>query len=76
MSHSYTARHGTHFNFNGDFSGEVTVHAPGPAESNRPTIAIPAADLLELAAEAVRRRRISALESATPDELLFDGDDE
>lgn len=72
MSHTYTAKGGTTFSYNSDFSGvvrigEIIIVAGELAE-------IPAQDLLEFVAECyVLPRKIEQLENAEVDELLFGG---
>ena len=53
--------------FNGDFSGDVELRAPGTPTQ---VTSVPFTVLQEIVAEKVRRDRIAALEEASPDELL------
>lgn len=64
--HTFVGPHGTRFHHNGDFSGFVSI-----AKEGERLVDIPAQDLLALAAAYVRMNRITALESASADELLL-----
>ena len=66
MSHNLTIQ-GHTANFNGDFSGEVIIWLP----QGRGSFAVPFVVLETIVAEKVRRQRISALEDASPSELLL-----
>ncbi len=52
-------------NFNGDFSGDVIIYGPDGEVHT-----IPFYVLAELVAECVRSERITALENASPRDLL------
>lgn len=53
--------------FNGDFSGDIELHAPGfPTGVTK----VPFEVLAEVVAEKVRRDRISELENASAEEIL------
>ncbi|KKN13803.1 hypothetical protein LCGC14_1002510 [marine sediment metagenome] len=63
--HSYGGRHGTIFNFNSDFSGDIII-TRGDKD-----FYIPADDILELVAHCyVARNRISVIENMSHKELL------
>ncbi len=63
--HSYGGRHGTIFNFNSDFSGDITISREGKE------ISIPANDILELVAyKYLTHKRIERIESMDYRELL------
>ena len=66
--HTLIAEEGTHFTYNGDFSGEVFVKV-GDSEGTR-QIKVPAHDLLRFAARYVLGQRIERLEDKTWQELL------
>ncbi len=67
MSHTTKANYVTFFH-NGDFSGEVQING---ATIDGGTVEIDFEDLKILFAEYLRSKLISAVESASCDELLF-----
>ena len=64
--HTFKARQGTVFNYNGDMSGGIYIKYKD-AES---MTLIPASDLLEFVAEHIRSKRIEKIESMTTKEIL------
>lgn len=62
---SYEASGGTHFNYNGDFSGDVHICA-----IENEWMAIPFEDMKELVVEWIRQTNIRFLENATTEEIL------
>jgi hypothetical protein len=68
MSHTTRAGQGTLFIYNGDYSGDVTIHAPdGQGETE-----VPFADLRELIFGYLRAQRIERAEQASDDEFEKD----
>lgn len=65
--HTLIAEEGTHFTYNGDFSGEVFVSVDGKGAQQ---IKVPAHDLLRFAALYVHSERAAKLDDKTWQELL------
>lgn len=65
VMHSFVGENGTWFNYNSDLSGEVLIHAEKLGQ-----VSINGDDLMEFAAEMVRRRRLSQLEDMPWQDLL------
>lgn len=68
--HYFQGPHGTHFNYNGGFDGEVIIRKEFK-DGRQPTIEIPMDDILALVAEYIRQHRISALEQQDVFGLVF-----
>lgn len=63
--HSMTAKKGTGFSFNPDFSGEIIIIA---RDGRR--IEVPGSDVLQVVASFVANQRIAKLEDQSADEIL------
>ncbi len=68
LMHTLKTSGGTAFVFDGDFHGIARI-----VTRDHQSTEVPAADLLEFAAEFVRRERVSALEDASAREILLGG---
>lgn len=69
--HYYDAKGGTGFNYNEDFSGQVTIITKPDATGSTKRIEIPAADLIQFVAyEYVLKKRIASMMLMDADEVL------
>jgi hypothetical protein len=71
LSHTFVAKGGTRFIYNGDLSGNVTIYAVIGVESrNGREVSVPGLDLLEFVGEFVRDRQIARVESMSAFDVL------
>lgn len=67
---SFTAPSGNTYSHNGDFSGSILVNREDLAIDGHDRVAIPADDVIALAAEYLRRRAVTRIEEMSVEEIM------
>lgn len=69
--HGHTMKSGVSFNYNGGYDGDICISAPGFHDPDqRYEIRVDFEDLKSLVCDAIRQKRIEAIENMSENELL------